>query len=848
MLTVTRTLWRVFLLGLWALSGCQQEGSAPPPGGGGGNSPGFTLTLEPSQVTLQAGGSAPLRLTVTPQGGFQGALLLSLEGAPRGVSLSPQAVNVAGSAPVRADLTLATQASTPPGSYSLTLKATSGSLTRTHPLALTVQGGGNLSGTVSLGASIQGQAPSPLEAGTGPLRTLPPEPQAVPGEVIVKLKGVHAPQALPQVLRAGGVSLRLQRPMGLPGAGVYRVEEGLSPQALDRAAALEALAAQVEALPGVAYAQPNYILYPLKTPNDEYYRYQWHYDPQHLNLPAAWDLEDGTSQRVVAVVDSGALLRKRHPDLTPVFLPGYDFISDPRRAMDGDGRDADPEDEEAAAEGEGGSGYHGAHVAGTIAALTNNGLGVAGVSWGAKVVPVRVLGLGGGTLSDIVDGLLWAAGVEVPGVPRNANPAQVINMSLGGKGLCSPAEQEAIHRVNAQPQKPVIVVAAGNEQDDASNYSPASCQGVITVGATEFRNYRAYYSNYGPRIDVMAPGGDTTQDLNGDGYEDGVLSTLWSSQAGRPVYDFYQGTSMAAPHVAGIVALLKAKNPNLGYAEVLNLLKSTARPLSDAACTGAPHPRVMVQLRASDCGAGLVDPVRALQAVGGGGPGPSPDFQLQLSPASLTLAPGQTAQVQVAVVASGGFNAPVSLSLLGAPAGLTGSFSPNPATAQSLLSLSLGQGVSPGSYSLRVQGTSGSLVREALLNLSVVASPPPPPPPATIQGTLVFGLYIDQDGNLDETKSTYIPILRDGRSAPYTLRDLAPGTYLVAAWKDVNQNGDVDPGDYLGVYVDSAGRYLVEPPRSGLDFALDKVVSSQASFSWEQLRSWIGRLLAHARP
>lgn len=421
--------------------------------------------------------------------------------------------------------------------------------------------------------------------------------------------------------------------------------------------ALEALAARVAALPGVAYAQPNYLRYPLKTPNDEYYQYQWHYDPQHLNLPAAWDLEDGTSRPVVvAVVDSGALIRKRHPDLTPVFLPGYDFISYPQVAMDGDGRDPDPEDEEAASEGDRGSGYHGAHVAGTIAALTDNGQGVAGVSWGARVVPVRVLGLGGGTDADILDGLLWAAGVDVPGVPRNANPAQVINMSLGGRGLCNqlPAWQEAINRVNAQPQKPVIVVAAGNEQDDASKYVPASCQGVITVGATEFRNYRSYFSNYGPRIDVMAPGGDVTQDLNGDGYADGVLSTLWSNEWGEPVYGFYQGTSMAAPHVAGIVALMKAKNPGLGYAEVLNILKSTARPLSDQACTGQPHPRVTVTLRASDCGAGLVDPVRALEAVGGGpGPGPSPDFQLQLSPASLTLAPGQMGQVQVSVVASG---------------------------------------------------------------------------------------------------------------------------------------------------------------------------------------------------
>lgn len=786
-----------------------------------------------------------MRLTVTPRGGFQGAVLLSLEGAPQGVGLSPQAVNVAGTAPVQADLTLFAQASTPPGSYNLALKATSGSLVRTHPLALTVRGGGNISGTVSLGPGIQGQAPPPLEAGVGSMPSLPPEPQAVPGELIVKLKGDPAPRALPSVLRAGGFSLRLERPMGLPGAGVYRVEAGVSPQALAEVATLEALAARVAALPGVAYAQPNYLLYPLKTPNDPGYPLQWHYDPQHLNLPAAWDLEDGTSRPVVvAVVDTGALLRKRHPDLTPAFLPGYDFISYPEVAMDGDGRDPDPEDEEAASEGDRGSGYHGSHVAGTIAALTNNSQGVAGVSWGARVVPVRVLGLGGGATSDIVDGLLWAAGVQVPGVPPNANPAQVINMSLGGPRPCGqmPAYQEAIDRVNAQPQKPVIVVAAGNSQDDASKYTPASCTGVITVGATEFRNYRSYFSNYGPRIDVMAPGGDVTQDLNGDGYPDGVLSTLWSNQQGRPAYSFYQGTSMAAPHVAGIVALMKAKNPGLGYAEVLNILKGTARPLSDQACTGQPHPRVNVSLRSSDCGAGLVDPVRALQAVGGGpGPGPSPDFQLQLSPTSLTLAPGQTGQVQVGVVASGGFSGPVSLTLSVAPSGVTGSFSPNPATATSVLTLSVGQGAAQGSYTLTVRGTAGSLTREASLSLSVVAAPPPPPPPATIAGTYVFGLYIDEDGNLDEAKSTYIRILRDGRSAPYTLRNLSPGTYLVAAWKDVNENEDVDEGDYLGVYVDAQGNYLVRPPRSGVDFSLEALIGT--TLDKGQLRSWMERVL-----
>jgi len=303
---------------------------------------------------------------------------------------------------------------------------------------------------------------------------------------------------------------------------------------------------------------------------------------------------------------------------------------------------------------------------------------------------------------------------------------------------------------------------------------------------------------------------------------------------------------MAAPHVAGIVALMKARNPNLGYAEVLNILKSTAKPLTDQACTGAPHPRVTVTLRASDCGAGLVDPAWALQAVGGGGPGPSPDFGLQLSPTSATLAPGQSVQVQVAVLASGGFNSPVSLSLVGAPSGVSGSFSPNPATQSSLLTLTVASGAPAGSYTLTVRGTAGSLTREARLDLVVTATPPPPPPPATIYGTYVFGLYIDQDGNLDETKSTYIRILREGRSAPYTLRNLAPGTYLVAAWKDVNGNEEVDQGDYLGIYADAQGNYLVSPPRSQVDFTMDLFTSTSSPDVGFPVRDWIRRMM-HSR-
>lgn len=212
---------------------------------------------------------------------------------------------------------------------------------------------------------------------------------------------------------------------------------------------------------------------------------------------------------------------------------------------------------------------------------------------------MRVLGLSGGSLADAIDGILWSAGQSVPGVPANANPAQVLNLSLGGGFACSevPAFQDAFDQVNAAGA--TVVVAAGNDGSDARNYSPASCSGVITVGATNLLNQRAVYSNYGPRIDVMAPGGDVFMDADGNGQPDGVLSTIRDG-AGAYSYAYYDGTSMAAPHVAGVIALMKSAKPSLTRAQILDTLKRTARPISHSSCSVG-------------CGAGLIDASAAVQ-------------------------------------------------------------------------------------------------------------------------------------------------------------------------------------------------------------------------------------------
>jgi serine protease len=365
----------------------------------------------------------------------------------------------------------------------------------------------------------------------------------------------------------------------------------------------------------VEYAQPNYILRIAdRTPNDPRYPEQWHYFnngtgagmvPGGINLPKAWDASTGSNAVVVAVIDTGIL--PNHPDIqgSPNLVAGYDMISDPSIANDGGGRDSDPTDPgDAAAAGECYPGspalpdsWHGTHVAGTIGVgATNNGIGVAGINWNVKVQAVRVLGKCGGTTLDINDGIRWAAGLSVPGVPNNTTPAKVINMSLGtppgSPCSLSPSTQAAIN--DAVAMGATVVVAAGNDATDASQVFPASCNNVITVAASDLRGYLATrYSNYGATVEIMAPGGDVRRDDNADGHPDGILSMVHPSAG---TYAYYNGTSMAAPHVAGVAALLLAQQPGLTPNQVLARLQADALPRTAAQC---PQP----------CGAGLLSAV-----------------------------------------------------------------------------------------------------------------------------------------------------------------------------------------------------------------------------------------------
>ncbi len=397
-----------------------------------------------------------------------------------------------------------------------------------------------------------------------------------------------------------GVNLQYLRAMS-GDAHVLQLPERLS---LEQA---RTISRQLMSLPEIEYAEPDQILRHTLTPNDVQYVNQWHYSGTWgINAPAAWDITTGSSSIVVAVVDTGIT---NHADLSGRTVPGYDFIGDTLVANDGGGRDSDPSDpgdwissaEDAsgyfAGCGASDSSWHGTHVSGTIGAASNNGIGVTGINWNSKILPVRVLGKCGGYTSDIVDGMSWAAGLSVAGVPANPNPAKVLNVSLGGYGSCDATWQTAISNITAAGA--VVVAAAGNSAFDASYFVPANCSGVITVAATDGDGWLAGYSNYGSTVEISAPGGDFN-------WDPGVLSTL-NTGTTVPVsdtYDYYQGTSMAAPHVSGVVSLMFSRNPYMTPSQVLQILQSTVKAFPGSGSCNT-----------SICGSGIVNAGAAVSAV-----------------------------------------------------------------------------------------------------------------------------------------------------------------------------------------------------------------------------------------
>ena len=391
------------------------------------------------------------------------------------------------------------------------------------------------------------------------------------------------------------------------GADVIKASRGLD------AVEANTLLAQLRADPAVQFAELDLMMQALDfIPNDtNYAALQWHYFHAvgGIGMPKAWDASRGAGVKV-AVLDTGYV---DHSDLNANIVPGYDFIADAAISGDGDAlRDADAHDPgDWFPPSKPTSSFHGTHVAGTIAAVTNNALGLAGVAFDAKVQPVRVLGHGGGFTSDIADAITWASGGTVAGVPDNTDPAEVLNLSLGGSGSCLSTSVTQLAINGAIARGVTVVVAAGNENTDAASKTPASCAGVITVGATGVDRAKSYFSNYGNNVTLSAPGGNAT---SGTDPNDRWIWSLGNKGTTTPIAGpdgealvGMIGTSMASPHVAAVVALMQsaavaAGQPALTPTQMRYVLRKNARPFAVAPPTNTP------------IGAGVVDAAKSVAA------------------------------------------------------------------------------------------------------------------------------------------------------------------------------------------------------------------------------------------
>lgn len=471
---------------------------------------------------------------------------------------------------------------------------------------------------------IAAASPAAARQGAQPAAPAP----ATTDQIIVQLRsggaldaeaGARPAAAASRLTALAGADLAYVRAGDTPGMHIVALPADLP------LAEVEAAAQRIAASPEVLYAEPDRRVRIARTPTDPRFAGQmWHLQAlvatgnvngannYGANLPAAWDITTGSASIVAAVIDTGGLLT--HEDLAgraPAGNPGYDMIVDTDISNDGNGRDADPSDpgdwitaaEDASGPlqncGESDSSWHGSHVAGTIGASTNNGKGIAGINWVSKLLHMRALGKCGGYNSDIAAAIRWAAGLPVAGLAAtNPNPARVINMSLGGFGTCGTTLQDAINA--AVGAGSVLVVAAGNENlnlnEPGNDVNPAECNNVIAVASTNQDGNRAYYSNYGSMVSLAAPGGDASNDPM-------IMSTINSGTQGpvADAYATYQGTSMATPHVAGVVSLMLSANPDLTPAQVKSILEDTVTPFPGYS-----------DCSTSTCGAGILNAAKAV--------------------------------------------------------------------------------------------------------------------------------------------------------------------------------------------------------------------------------------------
>lgn len=677
-------------------------------------------------------------------------------------------------------------------------------------------GGGGGSSTTS---TLQGQVTVPAVGVQARRAAEQARLPMVPSEVVVWLE---QPGVAPDLTAQGLDLLRSDRGP----VAVYRARSAVALPTMQDAVRLEqtaeyataTAALAVEDAPGIRDAEPNFVYRHTgmgavvaggggTVPNDQFLSFQWHYD--QLNLRQAWGITQGSTNVVVAVIDTG--IKAAHPDFDPArFVPGFDMILDPAVAGDGNGRDPNPED---VGDGDGlqPSSFHGTHVAGTIGARTNNSVGIAGVDWNCKLMILRALGKGGGTNEDIANSILFAARLTNASGTLPAQRADIINMSLGGPGTSA----LLTNACDAADAAGCLVVAAAGNDNTSTAFSPASIPVVLSVGATDLARRRAPYSNFSNTIDLWAPGGNMAADLNGDQRPDGVLSNM-ATDTGTFLFAFENGTSMASPHVAGVAALLKAANPVLTNTNLRAILTGNSQ-------AGVSLPN----------NGRLMDALAAVQAAAGGS-GPTAPV-LVATPTSLDFGQSSNAEFLTMENRGGG-------RLVLNPTFSTNPFAPwlsvadvtnNPpanisadtlrvAVNRSLLAAGTNQTTLTLGYT--VEGTT----TQQTVDIAVRVQNGAPP----VSTDTVFVLLVDAvtlDGIAQDDTAA-------GAQFRYTLAGVPTGTYLLAAGTDRDNDGFIgDAGELFGMWP------LLDTPLdldvtggtnlSGLDFLLEELDSTPTAQS-----------------
>jgi serine protease len=654
--------------------------------------------------------------------------------------------------------------------------------------------GGVVSGTISLGVSLSAAPVTPVSSG-----------DVLAGRLLVQFK--PSSQALKgRSMQVAGLRLQRWHELGTTGLEVLQAPNLNQTQTLELA---QTLAARAD----VIFAEPDRIIKAFTAPNDPSFPAQWNLQPRaaaqlgSVNPPADWATLPDTSSLIVAVLDSGILFdptqpSASHPDFGQI-LPGYDFISDAAVAEDGDARDANAFDSGSSAE------FHGSFVAGLVAATQNNALGIAGLS-NARILPVRAIGSSGGALSDLLDAMLWAVGEPVAGVPSNPNPADVLNLSLGSSSACSQAEQVVINRILALPNRPVIVAAAGNDNTNVTNASPASCAGIISVGAVNRNAERANYSNFGSSITIMAAGGERN---SSNQFEAGLAITSLGKSSAVFGTRLNVGTSFAAPQVAALVAMMKVSRANKTEIDSLrakDILRRTAVPISALSCN---------RPNSFECGAGLVDVVAALSMAQGVLPD-LPDFTIQLEPSSLSLTRGESRTIKISINRLTGFSQRLGFVLEQIGTGFTGSFTALSTIGNEsgfVLRVASDAPIGNSILSIRATGEDGtSRVSSTSVQISAV---PVVSVDQTILVVVPMGLgqppSLVQRLELSESDINW----RTGFSVK-----LAAGRYYLLAVKDFDGSKSLSSGDYFGAYsLDGSSLTAVIPPLDNVDFDLEIV-------------------------